>query len=322
MDDEYDVPDINDAEEDTPTGINNEEQIPEKIQDLPKAEPTEAAAEPQQPDNTETAKAVIETCPYCGQPLEQRLINGKIWYLHPVTSECRAIFQGISALKEARDTKLLLEEEQQKEKEEKLREETARKTKEAVEKPFREAAQKTAEFAVQILEKQLNEIQEKYVSQQNEIQEKYTELLEKQQKTITQAQDRLEALLNPHATVTIPDRSLISNAIESYKTKLNQCAADDPNSQTYEYLEKSFNDLLSARDDAEVLINTTTKNAQAIQTRLEAAIKDIQEKMENVASDGKEYNSIQRKIMESGQGTILALEEQLQNLERLFFRKA
>lgn len=319
-----DTPEFDDEEEDTPSGAENDESTVdesseegdaiEKTEPAPtEAEPT-PAPEPEKPSSmpgNPDSKGQQEVCPYCGQPLSQRLINGKIWYYHEGNSDCKAIFQGITALKEARDTKALLEEEKKKEKEQQAREETARRVREEAEKPFREAAQKTADFAMECLKEELAKIQSQY-----------TALLESQTKDLTEARQKLESLLKTEDPIEIPARSTISNAIEAYKTKLNQSADGDPNAPAYEYLENSFNELLAARDDAEALIQSANKSAQAIKTRLDAAIKDVQEKMEQAAIDGKEYETIQNEITGNGQGAILALQKQLENLERLFFRKA
>lgn len=311
MDESYDNPDFGNDPENDPTLPSENEQSKESS----KQNPPENKQDPPK-NQTNPDKEEKEICPYCGQPLDQQPINGQTWYIHKDKSGCLATFQGIDKLKEAREEKQRFEEAQQKE------QEKARIAKEEAEKPFREAAQKTAEFTEQILQKQLSEIQQKYKDQLDEMQENYKKLLEEQQKTISQAQERLNALIKTNEPAKLPDRGVISNAIESYKAKLNQCAADDPNSQTYEYLEKKFNDLLIARDQAEKLINITTQNVQVIKNRLEENIQDVQTKMENASSDGKEYETIQKKIMEHKQGIIHVLEEQLENLERLFFRRS
>lgn len=324
MSDYEDEPSYDDEEEDMPNGTEpdasedserseNEENV-ETPEPGKEASKTTVVREPAEvPEQTKAApeNGQPELCPYCGQPLSQRLINGKIWYIHEGNTECRAVFQGVSALKEARDTKAVMEEEQRKEKERKDREEKAKLIREEAEKPFRDAAQKTADFAVEVLKEQMEKLQKQYA-----------ELLEAQAKDLETARQKLETLLGKDIPIQIPERSKISNAIEAYKTKLNQSSAGDPNAASYEYLENSFNELLAARDDAEALIQSTDKAAQAIKHRLEAAIKDAQEKMEQAAADGKEYESIQNAITQNGQGTVLALEKQLENLERLFFRKA
>lgn len=323
MSDYDDDPNFDDEEEDTPTGNvtadeedaeeNSGEEVTAEAGGQPPAVEEAAPAAVTGPEEKKPAASddggKAELCPYCGQPLSQKMINGKVWYVHEGNSECKAIFHGIAALKEARDLKALMEEEKQKEKEQQDREEAERRVREEAEKPFREAAQKTAEFAVDCLKKELKQIQEQYAA-----------MLESQAKDLETTRQKLESLLQQDIPTQIPERSKLSNAIEAYKTKLNQSSAGDPNAQSYEYLENSFNELLAARDEAEALIQSTNKSAQTIKARLEAAIRDAQEKMESAASDGKEYEIIQNEITKNGQGTVLALEKQLENLERLFFR--
>lgn len=334
-----------------------EEKPQEEAPEAPSpAEPAEEAAPEEEKEPAESPEPV-EICPYCGKPLIRKNINGKTWYLHEAGEECRAIFKGPDALKEARETKELLEEEQRREEEKKKREEAERREREKLEKPFREAAQKTADMVMECLKARLDDLQKDYASQLearnrdlerasarleellkpeetadgvaeclktrlDDLQKRYSELLESQSKDLEQARSKLEELLKPKEAVSIPERSQISNAIEAYKTKVNQSADGDPNTQAYDYLETSFNELLAARDEAEGLINTTRKSTEALKARVDAAVKDIQEKMEKASMDGKEYETIQNSITESGQGVILALEAQLENLERLFFRKS
>lgn len=310
MDESYDNPEFGNEPEIDPTLPSENEQPKESSNQNPpetKQDPPENQTNPDEEGK--------ELCPYCGQPLDQQLIDGQTWYIHKDKSKCQATFQGIDKLKEARAEKQRFEEARQKEEE-------ARIAKEEAEKPFREAAQKTAEFTEQIIQKQLSEIQQKYEAQLDKMQEEYKKLLEDQQKTISQAQERIAALIQADKPATLPDRGVISNAIAAYKEKLNQCAADDPNSQTYEYLEKRFNDLLIARDQAEKLVNITSQNIQTIKKRLDENIQDVRTKMEDASSDGKEYETIQKEIMEHKQGIIYVLEKQLENLERLFFRRS
>lgn len=312
MNEDYDNPNFDDEAEDQPNLKDENKQSEQSINQNPSENRTDPSEE----------NAEKEICPFCGQPLDQQIINGTTWYTHNQASECQAIFQGISALKEAKDTKQLLKEEQEKAKAKEMMEEKARIVREEAEKPFKEAAQKTADFALNFLEKQLSEIQGKYAAQLNESQEKYTELLKQQQEALTQAQSHLEALLQPKETIVIPDRGLISNAVAAYKAKLNQCADGDPNSQTYTYLENSFNELLACRDAAESFVQLVNQDTEKLKTRLQKAINNTKQQMENAAADGREFASIQKEITDSGQGIVLALEEQLKNLERLFFRKS
>lgn len=282
---------------------------PRKDQEKPEGSGEEGEKEEAEQDEIDL------TCPYCGEPLTKKTINGITWYRHEPGSRynCKARFKGKQALREEQDKqRAIVEEEAAAEAEEEERrrkeEEERRKEQEIRERPIRQTAEEIAQVFKTLAETTLKE------------------MLAEQKPVLDEAAATLRTLLDEakaagETKIARPERTAISTAVANFQTKLKDCSEDDPKRAVYEFFRDSYNSLLAAYDSADRLITEIQGASSRIQKELTATEDAICEKMKGLTNNEKEYLDAQKMIRESNMGTINRVEMQLKTLEQVYFRR-
>lgn len=271
----------------------------------------EKAPEPEKVEEKPTEEKMDLTCPYCGQPLIEKDLSGTHWFSH-ASGSCKALFKGEEELKtkqsEAREAAEEAARAQAAEEARiaKLKAEEA-KQREARERPIREAAEEVAKVF------------------QTMADDATKQMLDRQKQLLDDAGKALQDLLKQNEErkngVKMPDRSAISDAIDTYNNKLKTCSEEDTNRAVYEMFVTSYNTLLRCYDEAQrSLADLQTQTARITKT-LKEQEKVLLERMEKLTSNDKEYEDIQKDIEAADLGVIHRLDIQLKTLEQLYFRR-